>query len=84
MPRMRARTFAIVTVAGLAAAALLLALGAALDLPALEYAGLAAVAVVLASRLAWEVKDRGPRAVSFPLLLLAAIAAGFVAQRLFG
>jgi Flp pilus assembly protein TadB len=60
---MSSRTFAFVMVAGLAATVVLLALGAALNVPGLEYAGFAAVVVVLVSRLVWgfAARHRSPR-----------------------
>lgn len=92
---MTTRTFAIVMTTGVVVAALLLALGGALDAPGLEYAGAGAVLVVMLARVWWEWRPRrtGTRAgasgsgrtgVAFAAALAAAVLLGFLAQRIFG
>ncbi len=81
---MTTRTFALVLAIGLALAVALFALGATLDLPALEWAGAGAVLVVLAARSVWGAGDRPRDSIVWASVLAAVIALALIAQLLFG
>ncbi len=81
---MTTRTFALVLAVGLAFAVALFALGAALDAPALEWAGAGAVIVVLVARSVWSAGDSPRDSIVWASILAAVIAIALLAQLLFG
>lgn len=78
------RTFALVLAGGLALAVALFALGAALDLPAFEWAGAGAVVVVLVARGVWGAGDSPRDSIVWASVLAGVIAVALLAQLLFG